>query len=52
MNDYQSVYDDLLAMEHKAAKSGFEQLREECREFRNDILSRFFIVLDKVVVRL
>ena len=36
--DYQGVYEDILAIEHRAKENGLEDLARECFQFRVDLM--------------
>lgn len=41
MSNYRLLYEDLLAMEHRARVHGFITLANECRAFRIELLVRY-----------
>lgn len=42
MIDYRGMYEDLLAMERRAFEAGKAQFADSCRQFRLDLLIRFY----------
>jgi hypothetical protein len=42
MIDYRGVYEDLLTMERRAKRAGKFKFAESCRQFRMDLLLRFY----------
>lgn len=48
--DYRGLYEDLLAMEHRAMMERKIEFASLCRDFRRDLLARFYSPLGRYLL--